>query len=170
MALVVLVGAVVNAPQANTSAAGSCTFRLAIGPKWSEATGQETVTFILRNVATTSCTVNGYPRVALRTATVKRLAFAYRHGGDQMLTHRSPRTVVVRGGGAVFFAINKFRCDAYTTTVVRLADVGLPGGPSMLRARLPQYPVLSYCPGDVPGEGVDVSPFVASLRELSAHP
>jgi hypothetical protein len=164
-----LAAALVSSSAAHTSTAGSCAFRLVAGPPWSEATGQHTLTLVLRNTATASCHVNGYPRVTLRTAGGRKLGFVYRDGGDQMLTHNPPHWVAVDERGSVFFAINKYRCDVRATAVARLAQVELPGSPSVISVRLPHYPVLDYCPAQAAGIGVDVSPIEPSLRALSAH-
>jgi hypothetical protein len=170
VAATALAVALVSASAARTTTYGSCTFRLAVGPPWSEATGQHTLTLVLRNTATAPCHVNGYPRVVLRTAEGRTLGFVYRDGGDQMLTHRAPRWVAVRKGGSAFFAINKYRCDVHATAVARFARAELPGSKAVLSVRLPHYPILDYCPAQPAGTGVDVSPIVPSLRELSAHP
>jgi hypothetical protein len=155
---------------AQTAAASGCApLSLSSGPLWSEQTGQHTATFVLTNRSHHTCAFDGYPRVQLLDSHHRLLRFRYSHAGDQMITRTRPRRVVVRAGGRVFFALNKYRCDIEATAIARFIGVRLPGQASWLSVRLPAYPLLDYCL-EKPSLVVTVSPLVRSLGAASATP
>jgi hypothetical protein len=62
-----------------------------------------------------------------------------------MITSKPQHRVVVRPGGRVFFALNKYRCDISATAGARFFRAQLPGQSAWLRLRLSLYPSLDYC-------------------------
>jgi hypothetical protein len=145
-------------------------WRLSIGPPWSEATGQNTMTFVLRNSGSTSCALRGYPVVVLLDGDRHVLPFTYSHRGDQMITNRRPRRVLVASGRAAFFALNKYRCDARTLAVGRFVRVALPHSQTRLELRLPRSnPTFRFCGRGAPSGIIAVSPIVARLSAAAAH-
>jgi len=153
-----------------TSSASSCPpVLLSSGPLWSEETGQHTATFVLTNRSQHACVFDGYPRVQLLDPHRRLLRFRYSHAGDQMITSRPPHRVVVRPGGRVFFALNKYRCDIRAAAAARFIRVQLPGKSAWLQLRLSLYPSLDYC-AEKPSLIVTVSPFVESLAKATGTP
>ena len=66
----------------------------------------------LVNDGRSACTLEGYPRIALLSASGTVFPFAYRDGGDEEVTSRRPATVTLRPGGAAFVLLNKNACIA----------------------------------------------------------
>jgi hypothetical protein len=144
--------------------------RLHIGARVSEATQQETVVFVLRNVSAHRCGLDGYPVVALWTSLTahgKYLPFRYRDHGDQMLTSAKPALVTLAPGGSAYFGINKNACVVRSSATARYLTM-FPLG--QLHQKLPDTPVLGYCGSGDPGHVVDISPFEKTARAvLAAH-
>jgi hypothetical protein len=138
--------------------------RLALGPEVSEATGQHTLALRLENRGPT-CTLDGYPTVVLADAGGP-IPFAFRHGGDQMLTSRPPALVVVRTGRTALVLLNHYRCDLGDRRLARVVRLGLPGarrGPTLALAIGPRARRPAYCGAGDPGSTMTVSPFEPSL-------
>jgi Protein of unknown function (DUF4232) len=141
-------------------------FALRLGPWVSEATGQHTLALRLVSRSASSCVVKGYPSVRLSDR-AGAIPFLIRHGGDQMITSRPPRRVLVRPGRSAFVLLNHYRCDRgglRAATVVKIGLAAHPrGGTASLRITDP-YRMPNYCgPGD-PGSTLTVSPFEPTLR------
>jgi hypothetical protein len=137
------------------------------GPEVSEATGQNTLTFRLRNVGTRPCALHGYPAVALVDRT-GALPFAISHRGDQMITARRPARFTVAPRGTAFFALNKYRCDLGDRRRARAVRLEL--GAGHVTATVPRFPDISFCGRGDPGSTVAVSPFEPTLRlTLRSH-
>jgi hypothetical protein len=169
VALVGAVASVVGVQAAQPKRVVGCSpLRLSRGFGWSEPTGQASATFVVTNTSGRSCAFDGYPTIVLVDGSGRALRFTYHDGGDQMITSNRPRRVVVRRGGRLFFAINKYRCDFHETAVARAIRVQLPGSSTWLRIRLQRYPVMGYCGGGAPSGIVSVSPLVASLHAAAA--
>ena len=142
--------------------------RLQNGPGVSEKTQQETAIFVLRNVSSRRCELDGYPVVALWTALTahgRYLPFRYRDHGDQMLTSAKPHQVALAPGGRAYFGINKNACVGRSTANARYLTI-FPLG--QLHQRLSKYPVLGYCGMHDPGHVVDISPFETTVRAVLA--
>lgn len=84
-------------------------FTVRFGPLVSEATGQHTFTLRLINRGRRACVLFGYPKISVYDR-AGLIPFAITHGGDQMVTPRRPRRVVVRHGRAAFVVLNHYRC------------------------------------------------------------
>jgi Protein of unknown function (DUF4232) len=154
-----------------TTARASCQpaqLRLAAGPRVSEATEQNTVLLVLRNVSRTSCELRGYLRIELLDAAGAKLAFRYLRHGDQMLTSSRPRLVTLRTGAAAYSAINKNTCEFGQTRLARGIAVTTPGSSRALTLRLPRYPELGYCGPDEPGHVIDIAPVEPTAAAVRA--
>jgi hypothetical protein len=134
---------------------------IAVGPEQTEATGQHTVTYRLRNVGTSACALAGYPQIALRDA-AGTLPFRITHRGDQMITARRPVPFGLRARGVAFFALNKYRCDRGDLRRARTLRLTLGGRTAT--APVPRAADIAYCGRGDPGTSVAVSPFELTLR------
>jgi hypothetical protein len=124
----------------------------------SEATGQNSRMLALTNRSSTTCSLDGYPTIALIDEGGKRLPFRYRNGGDQMVTARPPAVVTLAPGSSAYALINKYRCDVRDRSIVASITLTPPGDLASLRLPLRGYPIIAYCgPGDL-GSIVDISP------------
>jgi hypothetical protein len=117
------------------------------------------------NRSASSCVLEGYPSVRLSDR-AGAIPFLMRDGGDQMITSRPPRRVVVRPGGDAFVLLNQYRCDRGGLRAATLVKIGLEGPPRSrgvsLRITDP-YRMPNYCgPGD-PGSILTISPFEPTL-------
>lgn len=155
---------------ASTPCGAAAGWRLRLGPRWSEQTGQQTAPVVLTRVGSTACTLNGYPAIVLRDAAGRVLAFRYGHHGDLMVTGRPPRPVHVGARRSAYFVFDKYRCDIRAQAVARFARVRLPGVKGWLALRLPHYPIIDYCPKEAPSTTIAVTPVVATLAQASARP
>jgi hypothetical protein len=132
--------------------------RLALGPEVSEATEQNTLILLVRNIAETGCDLRGYPRIALLDKHGATLPFAYRRSGDQMLTSRPPTLVPLAPYyGDAYLGVNKNTCEAGDHGIATQIRVTLPGQRHTLRLRLGRYPIMGYCTIQ-PGHTVDLTP------------
>jgi hypothetical protein len=148
-------------------------FAVSLGPYVSEATGQHTLALRLANRGAQACVFDGYPRVTLYDA-AGEIPFAITHGGDQMISPRAPKPVVVRAGGRAFVVMNKYRCDRGAvpgTRTVRIAiSSGTRAGGSVsitfgdVRTIPLPYRIPDYCGSGDPGSTLAVSPFVGTVR------
>jgi hypothetical protein len=145
----------------------SCRLSIAPGDGWSEATGQHTLSFVLTNRGTSTCTLDGYPHVEFRDA-LGRLPFVIHNGGDQMLTHRPPNRVRFAPGRHAYVAVNKYRCDRGDERRPNKAVLVPPGGGMQLSAPVTGW-FFGWCGLGDPGSTVSVTPVEATLRALSAH-
>ncbi len=102
--------------------------------------------------------MRGYPRVVLTGSTGRRLSFAYRFGGDQMLTSAAPALVRLPPGGYAYSAVNKNTCNSFAQTTATRAEVTAPGQREPLLLTLPRYPILGYCGAGDPGHIIDIAP------------
>jgi hypothetical protein len=141
--------------------------RLALGPRVSEATQQDTAVLVLTNASAAGCDLRGYPRVALSGSGGALLPFSYRRGGDQMLTGAAPALVPLRPGGGAYFAINKVTCAMHESDVARRIQVIPPGGHRALSYAVRRFPTLGYCQAGDPGHTIDLTPIEPSLRDLA---
>ena len=142
--------------------------RLAAGPRISEATQQNTLLVVIRNVSATKCDMRGYPRVALIDRSGARLPFRYRQGGDQMLTSRPPALVPLAAGAVAYVAINKNTCVTFTSRIANRLELTLPGDRKALSLRLARYPILDYCGVHDPGHTIDITPVEPNAASLGA--
>ncbi len=142
--------------------------QLAVGPRWSEKTQQESVTGVLRYRGSASCYVKGYPRVSLFDRRGRALRFVVAHRGDQMITNRKPALIAVKPGESVYFALNKNVCQVRVTAYAVELHVGLPGMRGTAALKLPRHYRLGYCGRGYFGK-VAVSPLVARLAQAAAR-
>jgi hypothetical protein len=143
--------------------------RLAVGPRISEATQQNTLLLVFRNVSATGCAMRGYPGIALTDRTGARLALRYRRHGDQMITRMSPVLVPLPPDAVAYSAINQNTCTTFERRAVRV-EVIPPGGHEALALRLPAYPILGYCGPGVPGHVIDIAPVEPTAPAVLARP
>ena len=142
--------------------------QLASGPRISEKTEQNTLLLVFRNVSATTCDMRGYPVIALTDSTGRRLSFAYRQGGDQMLTSTPPGVVRLLPGGYAYSALNKNSCVSFAPTSAARAEVTPPGQDEPLVLTLAHYPILSYCRHS--GHTIDIAPVEPTIADVLAQP
>jgi hypothetical protein len=157
-------GAKLSAPECTVDGT-----RFAVGPGWSEATGQHTIAIELTNTAAQTCALKGYPQLRAFGAGGVELPLTYRDHGDQMITSRPPHEVVVRPGGHAAFVVNKYRCDVHATGYATTLAVALPGSRAARLVGLPGGSrTLDFC-SERPSIQVDVTPILADGSQASAH-
>jgi hypothetical protein len=163
--------------QARAVAPFSCRlsqFAVSLGPYVSEATGQHTLALRLANNGSRTCVLDGYPRVMLYDA-AGAIPFVISHSGDQMISSRPPKPVVVRPGGHAFVVINKYRCDRGAvpgtrgTRRIRISSGTRAAGSASITFgdlhTIPMpYRIPDYCGRGDPGSTLAVSPFVGTVR------
>jgi hypothetical protein len=143
--------------------------QLEVGRRISEATEQDTLLLVFRNISATECDLRGYPGVALADSTGAQLAFKYGRHGDQMLTSRRPSLVALPPGGVAYSAINKNSCVTFASRTAVRAEVIPPGDHDPLVLRLPRYPMLGYCGTGDPGHVVDIAPVEPASADVLAQ-
>lgn len=147
----------------------SSQLHFALGPLISEPTEQSTRLFALTNVSPSTCSLDGYPTVALVDERGVRLPLRYRDGGDQLLTSRPPHPVTLPPLDEAYEAINKNACVGHSSDIAARIRVTLPGAGGTLAMALARYPVLDYCPRGDPGHLLDIGPFEPGVsRTLGA--
>lgn len=129
------------------------------GERISEATGQNTLLFELRNRSSRPCTLFGYPLVTLLDAAEAVVPFSYARHGDQMITNVPPRMFTLESGRIAYIGINKYRCDRGGKSAAVKIRVALPNANSSLTLALGLYPPIDYCGPNDPGDLVSISPF-----------
>lgn len=142
--------------------------RLSIGPYVTEATGQNTVSVVLTNRLSRSCTLEGYPTIALLDGHGRKLSFTYSHHGDQMITSKKPAEVRVPSKGSAIFLFNKYRCDIRQLDVARTLRVALPGSDVVRAVRLQYSANIDYC-REPASLIVAVSPIERRLENALSH-
>jgi hypothetical protein len=133
--------------------------RLAVMLPGAEKTEQHTSTVSITNVSSRSCSLDGYPALALFDATGRKLPFSYAYRGDQMITAARPVPVRLGARSSAFFAFNKNVCISLTYRYARTVRVMLPGRRLSRTVQLPRRAV-DYCGRRDPGHIVTVSPIV----------
>jgi Protein of unknown function (DUF4232) len=143
--------------------------QITAGPPVSEATQQNTLLLVFRNISPTSCVMRGYPAITLVDSAGRRLAFSYRQGGDQMLTSAPPRPVILPPGKFAYSALNKNSCVGFASRTAATAGVAPPGQHEPLLLRLRHYPMLGYCGAGDPGHTIDIAPVEPTSADALAH-
>jgi hypothetical protein len=158
-------------PSASAQGGPACRptqLQLSAGPRISEATQQNTLLLVFRNISATECVMRGYPAIALADSTGHRLDFSYGQRGDQMLTSARPGLVNVPPGGLAFSAVNKNSCVGFAPRRAASADVTPPGQREPLVLKLPHYPILGYCGVSDPGHTIDITPVEPTSADVLA--
>lgn len=140
----------------------SSDLRLSLGPRVSEATGQNTLILVLRNTADHECTLRGYPTIEAGSAEGKLLPFRYRHGSDMMLRHVTPATVSLSPDRPAYVVINKYRCDSGDLATATHLHITPPGASAPAGVHLGGRGGMPWCGLGDPGSTVTVSPVVSS--------
>jgi hypothetical protein len=141
-------------------------FTVGIGPRISEATGQNTLALRLVNRRVATCFLRGYPNIAAYDRQ-GMIPFLVRHGGDQMVTSRPPTRVIVRRNRAAFVLLNHYRCDLgdrRTPTSVRIRLAGATSTESASVKLTVANGRLAYCGKGDPGSILTVSAFEPTIR------
>lgn len=135
-----------------------------IGPRISEATGQQTVALRFRNNGSDTCTLSGYPSLTLSDQR-GRIPFRFRDGGDMMITRHRPQPVLLHPSGSAYALFNKFRCDLGRAREADRVAVRLHRDTPVVAARRLAHPTIPYCTYYRPGGWtVDVSPYEPTIR------
>jgi Protein of unknown function (DUF4232) len=137
----------------------SSQLRLTSGQRISEPTEQSTRLFTLTNVSPSSCSLDGYPIVALVDDHGVRLPLRYHDGGDQLLTSRPPHPVTLPPLDEAYEAINKNACVDHASDLAARIRFTLPHAAGTLTMALARYPMLDDCPAGDPGHVLDIGPF-----------
>lgn len=141
-------------------------FTVRFGAPVSEATGQHTTTLRLINRGRRACILFGYPKISVYDR-AGLLPFAITHDGDQMVTARRPKRVIVRHGRAAFVVLNQYRCDLGVLRTGAILRIGVgrvtQSGMAAIRMTDP-YRRLDYCGRGDPGSILAVSPFEPTVR------
>jgi Protein of unknown function (DUF4232) len=136
----------------------SSQLRLTPGQRISEPTEQSTRLFTLTNVSPSTCSLGGYPTVALLDEHGVRLPLRYHDGRDQVLTSRSPQPVTLTPLDQAYEAINKNACVGHASDIAARIRFTLPHAGATLTRALARYPILDYCPTGDPGHVLDIGP------------
>ena len=142
--------------------------RLSVSQPVSEATGQNTVSVVLTNRLSRSCTLKGYPTIGLLDRSSRRLSFTYSHRGDLMITSKKPAEVRVPAGGSALFLFNKYRCDIRALDTARTLRLALPGSDVVRSVGLPRDSHIDYCRQSA-SLTVAVSPIERHLQNALSH-
>ena len=141
----------------------------------SPMTGEHAVMYALTNRGSVTCTLDGYPQVALYSAQGIALPFRYTKGGGTYTTHNKPATVVLAPGASAYVLVAKYRCDLGTVRTAATIQLTVPAaGPIPFVGREAVGGSgslgLSYCRGgpDDPGQVVAVSPIEPTQRATRA--
>jgi hypothetical protein len=139
-------------------------FKITVGPRISEATGQHTLALRLTNRGR-ACAVFGFPTLWLEDA-AGRIPFLVRTGRDQMIAANYPMPVHVRAGGNAWVVINHYRCDRGDERAASIIRIGLTGATGQSTASITirsPYELVSYCGRGDPGSTITVAPFEPTL-------
>jgi hypothetical protein len=151
---------------AGASVKGCAASSLALrqGPLVVPKTMQLPLLLELVNDGRAACTLDGYPRIVLLSASGTVFPFAYRDGGDEEITSRRPGRVTLRPGGEAFVLLNKSACIANVNGhLARQVRVTPPGATATLSLRDLRGLFPDYCAAGDPGHHVDVSPVETSV-------
>jgi hypothetical protein len=145
-----VVGAQVNEPSCTLSALSVHRF-LVSSPTGEGRTGRR-----FENDATASCTLRGFPVIALRDH-LGVIPFVFRHVAE-------PHPVQVPSGGSTYAIFTKFRCDLGEERTAKNGRVWLPGRPSE-QATFVMHAGIGICKPGIRGEArtVNVGPFRPTL-------
>jgi Domain of unknown function (DUF4232) len=146
----------------------SSQLRLTPGQRVSEPTEQSTRLLTLANVSPSTCSLDGYPTVALFDDHGVRLALRYRDGGDQLLTSHPPRPVTLAPLDQAYEAINKNACVGRASNTATRIRLTLPHAAGTLTIAFARDPSLDYCPAGDPGHVLDITPFEAAPNAVFA--
>jgi hypothetical protein len=138
---------------------------LGYGPLVVPMTGEDGMVYALTNRGRVTCTLVGYPKVALYGAHGAALPFHYRHGHGLYVTSAPPVAVIVAPGASAYVLVAKYRCDLGTVRNAATVRLTLPAPQSAaLTGRASPtgmgVSTLSYCRGgpNGPGQTIEVSP------------
>ncbi len=124
----------------------------------SEGIGQHTIDLTLRNTSSTTCSIDGYPGIALLGADGAILPFEYQRGGDQMTTSAPPQPVGLTPGGVAYIRINKYRCDIGDKAAPMSVQVIAPNDTTSTKLAFAGQTDMSYCGAGDPGSVLHISP------------
>jgi hypothetical protein len=137
--------------------------RVMRGPAITPATGQNPLALRFTNRGREACSLKGYPMLAFVDARGV-IPFVIRRAGDQEVTTRLPKRVVIAVDRSAFVVVNKYRCDLGGRRLARSLRIGLPQSSDRRAFRLPAYPSMAYCGAGDPGSTVATSPFEPTVR------
>jgi hypothetical protein len=158
-----------SAPSRDGPACRSAQLQLSAGPRISEATQQDTLLLVFRNVSAAECVMRGYPAITMADSAGHQLDFSYSRHADQMLSSAPPELVTLPPRGFAYSAVNKNTCVGFASRSAASADVTPPGQREPLVLKLPHYPILGYCGASDPGHTIDIAPVEPKSADLLAH-
>jgi hypothetical protein len=138
--------------------------RVSLGPRISDRTMQDSISFEFVNESGATCVVDGFPQVALYAAGGASMPFVYTYAGDAEVIGGHADTVVLRPRATAYSTINQQACTLYTKRQAVDARVTIAGDESGVVISIRNRPVISYCQPDDPSAGsIAVSPFEPTL-------
>jgi hypothetical protein len=116
----------------------------------------------LANRFSTSCWLEGYPRLAFRDKSANILPFDYRYGGDRYLwvTRHSPSVVHLAPGADAYLLIDKTPCNSTSDQAASLR-ITPPGNTKSISLTWSE-PFIGYCGRSDLGHVVALSPIESS--------
>ena len=171
-----MLAALLSAGDSNTCEASDQACRLSqlalsVGQEVSAPTGHNPFTIHLTNRGSQSCVVMGYPAISFSDRRGS-LPFVVGHGGDQQVTSRPPKAVLIQPGQTAFVALQKYRCDLGNIRLARTMRLALPGGVPRTGSAVDFGSLgrrIAYCRGGTTVNVVSVSPFVPSIAAGFKH-
>lgn len=132
----------------------------------SPMTGEHAFVVELTYTGAAACSLRGYPSAEFTTVGGAVVPFRTGDGTGPYVTHRPPRWVNLRPGGAVFMAVAKYRCDLRATSSATVALLRPPGGGDAVTVRFGRLTTFDDC-SEGPSRIVYLSPVVSDERQLS---
>jgi hypothetical protein len=116
-----------------------------------------------------SCTLEGYPRLQLRSVSGTLYGYSYRDRGDAEVTAHKPAVVTVSPGHGAWVLLNKTPCIGNVEgRLVHQVWLMPPGASTYLHLELGNIVLFDYCGAGDPGHTIDVSPFEPSAAATAA--
>jgi Protein of unknown function (DUF4232) len=123
----------------------------------------------LVNHSSATCTLDGYPRVQLRSASGTLYGYSYRDSGDLEVTAHKPALVSVSPGHGAWVLLNKTPCIGNVDgRLVHRVWLMAPGTDGYLRLTLGNVVFFDYCGAGDPGHTIDVSPVEPSAAATAS--
>jgi hypothetical protein len=150
-----------------TGAAGALTLK--VGGTVVPKTMELPLLLELVNHGSATCTLDGYPRVQLRSASGTLYGYSYRDSGDVEVTAHKPAVVTVSPGHGAWVLLNKTPCIGNVDgRLVHKVWLMAPGTGGYLRLTLGNVVFFDYCGAGDPGHTIEVSPVEPSAAATAA--
>lgn len=153
-----------------TPSCSSPALGIQLGPRVSEPNMQHTTVLVFTNHSGVACALTGYPDVSFVASTGRALRLVYRDSGDQLVTSRPAKTVILPPTAQAFASVNKNVCIGGDGATAASVDVSALSVNASVPLPYTGFVYADECTeaGD-PGEVVHVSPFEPTFRDTLAH-